>query len=60
MTDQDRDKVERYRRAAEETLDQLDWCIEYLYRIRKDAEARGLAANRRVIRERMRGAAARS
>ena len=28
-------EAERYRRAAEETLDQLDWCEDYLYRIGK-------------------------
>jgi hypothetical protein len=42
--------VERYRRAAEETLDQIDWCIGYLYRIRKPEIARALERNRATIR----------
>jgi len=28
-------EAERYRRATEMTLDQLDWCIEYLRSLRK-------------------------
>lgn len=48
-----RDDVERYRRAAEETLDQVDWCISYLYRIRKPEIARTLERNRSTIRRRM-------
>jgi hypothetical protein len=48
------DDVERYRRAAEQTLDQLDWCISYLYRIRKPEIARALERNRSTIRRRMR------
>jgi hypothetical protein len=49
-----RDEVERYRRAAEETLNQVDWCIAYLYRIRKPEIARALEKNRSTIRRRMR------
>ncbi len=48
-----RDDVERYRRVAEETLDQVDWCISYLYRIRKPDIARVLEKNRSTIRRRM-------
>ena len=44
-----------YRRAAEETLDQLDWCVEYLYHIRKPRIAQAIARNRSAIRRRMRG-----
>ena len=55
-TNEDRkQEAERYRRAAEETLDQLDWCINYLYRIRKPRIAGVMAKNRSAIRRRMRG-----
>ena len=47
------DEVERYRRAAEETLDQIDWCIGYLYRIRKPEIARAVERNRSTIRRQM-------
>jgi hypothetical protein len=47
------DEVERYRRAAEETLEQVDWCIGYLYRIRKPEIARVLETNRSTIRRQM-------
>ena len=49
------DEVERYRRAAEETLHQVDWCISYLYRIRKPDIAQALERNRTTIRRRMGG-----
>jgi hypothetical protein len=39
-------EAERYRAAAELALDQLQWCINYLYRIRKPALARQLKRNR--------------
>jgi hypothetical protein len=42
--------AERYRAAAEATLDQLDWCIAYLRRIRKSPIADVLARNRSEIR----------
>jgi hypothetical protein len=48
-----REDVERYRRAAEETLNQLDWCISYLHRIRKPDIAQALERNRSTIRRRM-------
>ena len=47
------DDVSRYREAAEETLNQLDWCVGYLYRIRKPEIARVLERNRSSIRRRM-------
>jgi hypothetical protein len=47
------DELERWRRAAEDALQQLDWAIGYLHGIRKQAEARALAANRRTIRQRI-------
>ena len=46
-------QAQRYRRAAEETLDQLQWCIDYLYRTGKRALADALAKNHRTIRERL-------
>lgn len=46
-------ELERWRRAAEDTLQQLDWAIGYLHGIKKHAEARTLAANRRTIRTRL-------
>ena len=45
--------AERYREAAEATLDQLDWCIGYLHRIRKSALADALSRNRSEIRRRL-------
>ncbi|HEY6777038.1 MAG TPA: hypothetical protein VI122_11080 [Thermoleophilaceae bacterium] len=49
--DQDRDwEVERYRRAAEDALQQLDWCIGYLHGIRKLQVSKALAKNRSYIR----------
>lgn len=47
------EEVTRYREAAEETLNQLDWCVGYLYRIRKPEIARVLERNRSSIRRRM-------
>lgn len=49
--------VDRYRRAAEETLDQLQWCIDYLYRIGKWRLADALAKNHRTIRNQLKGSA---
>ena len=42
--------VERLRRAAEDALQQLDWCIGYLHGIRKTDISRALAKNRAHIR----------
>lgn len=46
-------EAERYREAAEAALDQLDWCIGYLHRIRKSPLADALARNRSEIRTRL-------
>jgi hypothetical protein len=46
----DLDELERYRRAAEDALQQLDWCIGYLHGIRKVEISRALARNRSYIR----------
>jgi hypothetical protein len=52
--EQDRDwEIERYRRAAEDALQQLDWCIGYLHGIRKLQVSRALAKNRSYIRSRL-------
>ena len=42
--------VDRYRRAAEDALQQLDWAIGYLHGIRKTEISRALAKNRAHIR----------
>jgi hypothetical protein len=44
------DQGERYRQAAEDALQQLDWCIGYLHGIRKGNISRQLARNRSHIR----------
>ena len=46
----DREELERYRQAAEDALQQLDWCIGYLHGIRKTDISRALARNRSQIR----------
>jgi hypothetical protein len=43
-------EVERYRRASEDALQQLDWCIGYLHGSGKKGLARSLAKNRAFIR----------
>jgi hypothetical protein len=44
---------ERYRRAAEEALQQLDWCIGYLHGIHKTQISTRLAKNREYIKRSM-------
>jgi hypothetical protein len=44
------DEKERYRQAADDALQQLDWCIGYLHGIRKVRLSRVLARNRNFIR----------
>jgi hypothetical protein len=41
---------DRYRRAAEDALQQLDWCIGYLHGIRKTNISYQLAKNRTFIK----------
>ena len=53
--EQTKQEAERYRRAAEQTLEQLDWCVDYFHRIRKRQIAELIAKNRTSIRKRMRG-----
>jgi hypothetical protein len=47
------DELERYRSAAEDALQQLDWCIGYLHGIKKTDISRALAKNRAQIRTQM-------
>ena len=52
--DENRDEeLDRYRRAAEDALGQLDWCIGYLHGIRKVGISRALAKNRSFIRTKL-------
>jgi hypothetical protein len=44
------EEADRYRRAAEDALQQLDWCIGYLHGIRKPKISTQLARNRSHIR----------
>ena len=53
-SERDREReVERYRQAAEDALQQLDWCIGYLHGIRKLDVSRALARNRSYIRSKL-------
>jgi hypothetical protein len=45
--------VDRYRQAAEDGLQQLDWAIGYLHGIRKTDISRALAKNRSFIRRQL-------
>jgi hypothetical protein len=47
------EELERYRRAAEDALQQLDWAIGYLHGIRKTDISRALAKNRSHIRSKL-------
>jgi len=46
----DQEEARRYRRAAEDALQQLDWCIGYLHGIQKTKISRALSRNRSQIR----------
>jgi hypothetical protein len=46
-----RNEAERYRRAAEDALQQLDWCIGYLHGSNKGKIAAALSKNRSHIRQ---------
>ena len=43
-------ETERYKQAAEDALQQLDWCIGYLHGIRKSQLSARLAQNRMQIK----------
>jgi hypothetical protein len=47
-------ELEGYRAAPTAALDQLEWCIDYLYRARKPDIATAIARNRKQILERLR------
>jgi hypothetical protein len=44
---------ERYRKAAELAIEQLDWCIDYFQKIRKGSIAKALQKNRNWIARRL-------
>ena len=48
---------ERYRQAADDALQQLDWVIGYLHGIRRTEISRALARNRSYIRQQLMGKA---
>jgi hypothetical protein len=48
-------EADRYRKAAEDALQQLDWVIGYLHGIRKLDISRALAKNRSHIRTSLMG-----
>ena len=48
-------EADRYRKAAEDALQQLDWAIGYLHGIRKVEISKALAKNRSFIRRRLLG-----
>jgi hypothetical protein len=50
-------ETERYRRAAEDALQQLDWAIGYLHGIHRARISRALAKNRTYIRRNLLGEA---
>ena len=47
------EETDRYRRAAEDALQQLDWTIGYLHGIRKTEISKALAKNRSFIRQQL-------
>jgi hypothetical protein len=46
-------EADRYRRAAEDALQQLDWTIGYLHGIHKTEISKALAKNRSFIRRQL-------
>jgi hypothetical protein len=47
------DESARHREAARAALGQIDWCVEYLRRIRKTSISRQREKNKTAIRPRM-------
>jgi hypothetical protein len=45
-------EIRRYRGAAIQAVEQLQWCVNYLYRARRPELARALERNRAQIIER--------
>jgi hypothetical protein len=52
-SDSKQEETDRYKQAAEDALQQLDWAIGYLHGIRKVEISRALAKNRSYIRRRL-------
>jgi hypothetical protein len=48
------DEAVRYRQAAHLALDQLQWCVEYLRKIRKSRLSKEVARNRAALIRRLR------
>jgi hypothetical protein len=46
-------EAKRYKEAATQALEMLDWCIGYLVGVRKEGIAARLAQNRSYIRKRL-------
>lgn len=57
QTERKQAEADRYRRAAEDALQQLDWAIGYLHGIKKTDISRALAKNRSYIRRHLMGQA---
>ena len=53
--DEKQAEADRYRQAAEDALQQLDWAIGYLHGIRKQDISKALAKNRSYIRKALMG-----
>jgi hypothetical protein len=51
MARDDDDETDRYRQAATDALEQLDWCIGYLHGIHKTKISTQLAKNRAYIKK---------
>jgi hypothetical protein len=49
------DEADRYRKAADDALQQLDWAIGYLHGIHKVEISKALAKNRSYIRRKLMG-----
>jgi hypothetical protein len=48
--DNNDDETDRYQQAAQDALEQLDWCIGYLHGIHKTKISAQLAKNRAFIK----------
>ena len=48
------EEIEQYTRVADETHNQLDWCVDYLHGIRRNRSARVIQKNVGHIRRQMR------
>ncbi|HET6818840.1 MAG TPA: hypothetical protein VFH66_16545 [Mycobacteriales bacterium] len=48
-------EADRYRQAAQDALEQLDWCIGYLHGCHKGSIAAALGRNRSYIRKHLMG-----